>query len=98
MTFDQFMGMVRQLLPTFATLLTTFGIISVAQEASFVSVATTVMGAIGQVLGFYLAWRANSKTSIIASASAMPEVNSNVLANAITDPALKQTAVDNATK
>ena len=96
MTFDQFMGMLRQFLPTIATLLTTLGVISTTQETSFVSVGTIVIGAIGQVAGFIWSLKANSKTSIIASASAMPEVDSNKLATAIVDPELKKTAIENA--
>ncbi len=96
MTLDQWMGLVRQLLPTLATLLTTVGLINASQQADFVSVGMTVVGAVGSVVGFVLAYKANSKESIIASATQMEEVDSKKLAAAITDPNLKDVAVKGA--
>lgn len=98
MTQDQFMGMLRQVLQGGGMLLTTLGFTALA--ASFNNWTTIIMSVAGplfQVVAILWNIKANAKSSIIASATTMPEVDSKKLAEAISDPDLKQVAKTGAT-
>lgn len=98
MTQDQFMGQLRQLIPQVGAILTTLGFTSAAAQLnSYTTVILLVAGPLFQLAGFLWSLKADSKSSIIASATAMPEVDSKKLAAAIADPTLKAVAVDNGT-
>jgi hypothetical protein len=98
MTQDQVMGLLRQFLPIVGTLLVAFKVVPSNDAAQ--TLTADILAAVGAVMALgSFGWTliANSKSSIIKSASAMPEVNSDKLAAAITDPELKQAAKDGAT-
>lgn len=82
MTQDQIMALIRQVIPIIGGLLTALGWMSPETVAKLAGLATQIGGPIVIVAGAIWAFIANSKTSIIASASAMPEVKEIVVADA----------------
>lgn len=94
MTQDQFMGIVRQVLPIIGGLLTALGWLSPETVAQLSGVVAQGAGAVFVLVGLVWAYKANSKSSIIASATQMPEVNSAKLATAVNDPDLKKIAAN----
>lgn len=86
MNSDQIYGLIR-------TILAAIGGLAVGKGWIDSATVTTVAGALATVIvAFWSAW-ANKKANLVASVSAMPEVNSQQLAAAISDPALKTAAV-----
>lgn len=94
MSVDQAMALFRQILPILGALAVSFGWIAPERVAPLMANVLSIAGPAMIFGGAIWAMIANSKTSIIASASAMTEVDSTKLAAAISDPALKQTAKD----
>lgn len=97
MTADQIMGLLRQILPAIGGLAVALGWLTTDQVSHFTSILMQVGGPVLLAASAIWAVIANSKKSIIASATAMPEVDSKKLASAIDDPALKVVAQSNAT-
>lgn len=95
MTSDQIMGLIRQIIPVFAGIAIAFGF-SASSVASWSNTALQIAGPALALGGVIWSLVANSKSSIIKSATAMPEVDSKALAAAISDPDLKQVAKTNA--
>lgn len=85
---NQYMGFVRQMLPTVATILTSLGVISVAQEATIVNIGQTVIGFILSMIGFWWQWKADSVPSITAAMAKLPTTTGI----ATTDPAVAAAA------
>lgn len=85
MTWDQIAGLLRQILPFVGGFAIARGWLNTEQVAGITGAVVTLGGVLWSI-------KANSKGSIIASATKMPEVDSNKLAAAISDPALKQVA------
>ncbi|HUP80487.1 MAG TPA: hypothetical protein VM260_18205 [Pirellula sp.] len=92
MTADQIMGLLRQVLPVLGALAVSFGWIAPDKVAPITANILAVAGPAMMLGGTIWAILANSKTSIIKSATKMDEVDSNKLAAAITDPQLKAVA------
>lgn len=88
-TWDQVSGLLRQVLPFIGGFAVARGWINAEQLAQYIGAIITVGGVIWALV-------ANSKSSIIASATAMPEVDSKKLAAAIDDPKLKDVAANGA--
>lgn len=98
MTQDQMMGLLRQVLPILGTILAALGFGKIAVGiATYTDTIMAIAGSVFNVASIIWALVANSKTSIIKSTSAMPEVDSSKLAAAINDPNLKAAAKDAAT-
>lgn len=85
---DQLMGQVRQLVPWLGTTLVTMGVITSAQSTLYQGIVMLALGVAVNATGLILAYRANTKSSIVASASKMPEMKGMD----ITDPVLAQVA------
>jgi hypothetical protein len=92
MTQDQLMGLIRQLIPVIGGLLVSIGFLSPETVAKLTGLWAQIGGGLVVVIGGIWAYVANSKASIIKSATAMPEVDSTKLQAAIADPALKDAA------
>lgn len=74
MTTDQIMGILRVLLQVLGTLATAFGWIAPDKVASLTAQILAVAGPISVLAGTIWSVIANTKSSIIQSASKMPEV------------------------
>lgn len=96
MTQDQIMALIRQIVPILAGLAIARGY-SQKDVAQWSDLALQIAGPLLAMGGLVWAYIANRKTSIIKSASQMPEVDSKKLAAAISDPNLKQAASQAAT-
>jgi hypothetical protein len=92
MTQDQVMAMLRQVLPFIAGLAAGKGWITTAQASDLMALTFQIAGPLMLVGSAIWSYMANSKTSIIKSATQMQEVDSKKLAAAIKDPDLKQAA------
>lgn len=92
MTQDQVMGIVRQILPFIGGLAVGKGWLTTSQAAELTTLILQIAGPIFIVVSSIWAYKANSKSSIITSATNMPEVDSKKLAAAISDPELKSAA------
>ncbi len=92
MTQDQVMGIVRQVLPFIGGIAVGKGWLTTSQAAELSTLIMQVAGPIFIVGSSIWAFKANSKSSIIASATNMPEVDSKKLAASIADPELKAVA------
>lgn len=88
MTQDQLMGLMRQVIPIVGGLLVSIGFLNPETVAKITGLWAQIGGGVIVVVGGIWAFMANSKSSIIASASAMPEVKSMTL----TDAGLAETA------
>lgn len=89
MTQDQVTGITRQVLQAAGMMATMLGFTAIAGEVQ--GWTPTILASIGPIMQLAaLAWnvKANTKASIVQSASAMPEVKSMT----ITDPALAEAA------
>ena len=91
-TIDQYMGLLRQVIPFIGGLLIAFG-----ANAGWVSGAGTdillVAGPAMTLIGVIWSLVANNNTSIIKAAAKMPETERDGRALIITDPALAQAAI-----
>lgn len=87
MTQDQFMGLLRQVLPIVGSLLVTMGWMTPADEMRWITLAMEVAGPGFIIYGVVWTFIANSKKSILTSAANMPEVKNIVL-----DPNKPQTS------
>jgi hypothetical protein len=85
---DQVAAQLRQFLQIMGTLLTTVGIIKPGIADTWIPIIMQVAGPIMMLASILWSMKANTKASIIQSASAMPEVKSMT----ITDPALAEAA------
>lgn len=93
MTQDQVMGIVRQVLQAVGMLATMLGFTALAGEVQgWTPFILAAVGPVMQLGGLIWNIKANTKSSIIASATNMPEVDSSKLAAAIADPTLKKIA------
>lgn len=93
MTQDQVMGVVRQVLQAVGMLATMLGFTALAGEVQgWTPFILAAVGPVMQLAGLLWNIKANTKSSIIASATSMPEVDSTKLAAAIVDPDLKKVA------
>lgn len=73
MTMDQFVGLVRQLLPFLGGLLIALGV-SQTDSSTLIAKVGEVVGPLATVVGVIWSLVANSKKSILKSASSIPEV------------------------
>lgn len=73
MTTDQVVGLIRQLLPFMGGLLTAFGF-SREDSSSLIANISEILGPSATIIGLIWSYEANSKKSILESASKMPEV------------------------
>lgn len=89
---DQVAAQLRQFLQIMGTLLTTVGVIKPEIADTWVPVIMLIAGPIMQLGSIAWSIKANTKASIILSATQMPEVDSKKLAAAIDDPVLKEAA------
>ena len=92
MTQDQIMSLIRVALQIGGTLATAFGWIAPEKVAVLTSQILSALGPLMIAGGTIWSIISNTKASIIKSASAMPEVNSPLLVDAISDPMLKKAA------
>lgn len=95
MSMDQVMGLLRQLVPVLGGVFVVLGWVPESTIAAIKANLESILAALSALFvggGAIWAAIANSKKSIIASATKMPEVDSKKLAAAIEDPALKATA------
>jgi hypothetical protein len=88
MTQDQVMGIVRWAIPFIGGMAVGKGWLTTAQVGELTNVVLALVGPVMAAGGVIWSIKANSKSSIIQSASAMPEVKSMT----ITDPALAEAA------
>lgn len=88
MTQDQVMGIVRWFVPFVGGIAVGKGYLTTAQLADLTNVILQLVGPLMAAGGVIWSIKANSKSSIIQSASAMPEVKSMT----ITDPKLAEAA------
>lgn len=89
---DQVTAQLRQFLQIVGTLLTTLGIVKPGIADTWIPLLMQVSGPIMMLSSIGWSMIANSKASIIKSATQMPEVDSKKLAAAIDDPVLKEAA------
>ena len=100
-TQDQVMGLLRQLLPLLGGIAVGLGWLTKDEVAGYSALILQSVGPIMIIIGWVLSMIANSKTSILKSAAAMPETR--VVANGATttitihDPDLAQAAAESAT-
>jgi hypothetical protein len=92
MTQDQIMGVVRWAIPFLGGMAVGKGWLTTAQVGELTDAVLGLVGPIMAAAGVIWSIKANSKPSIIASATNMTEVDSKKLAAAISDPALKEVA------
>lgn len=92
MTQDQVMSLVRQIIPFLGGIAVGKGWLTTAQLADLTNLSLQIAGPLFLIVGSILAFIANSKKSIVASATNMPEVDSKKFAASISDPALKEVA------
>lgn len=85
---DQFMGLMRQLLPVLGTLAVTLGWATQETINTWIALILQIVGPLGIIGGVVWSVIANSKSSILQSAAKMPEVKSIT----ITDPNLANAA------
>lgn len=79
MTHDQWMGIIRQILPMIGGLMVALGWMTTDQMNSLVQVIMQIAGPIVTIAGVIWAAIANSKKSILQSAAQMPEVEKIVV-------------------
>lgn len=92
MNSEQVMSMVRLTLSVLGTIAGTLGW---AAPETISTITAQVLAAVGPLMllgGTIWSMIAHTKTSLIEKTSSLPEVNSNKLAAAIEDPALKAAA------
>ena len=97
---DQWFGLLRQVVPILGGMLVALGWVPESVIISIKANMETILAGVSSIIVAASAvWAAiaNSKKSIIASATQMPEVDSQKLAQAIEDPQLKAVAKDMAT-
>lgn len=76
---DQWMGLVRQVLPFLAGVAVAKGWLTADQSVNLVSVILQVAGPFGLVVGGIMSYFANSRHSILTSAAQIPEVKKVVV-------------------
>lgn len=74
MTQDQWMGVLRQILPLFGGVLVTLGLVSQGTINHWIEIAMTIVGPLMTIAGIVWQIVANNKKSILTSAANMPEV------------------------
>jgi hypothetical protein len=74
-TMDQWMGIVRQLVPFASGIAVGKGWLTMDQAGELGGLILQIAGPIGLVVGAIMTYIANSKKSILTSAGKMPEVN-----------------------
>lgn len=89
---DQVAAQLRQFLQITGTVLTTFGVIKSGTADIWIPFIMLLAGPIMQLGSIAWSIKANTKASIIQSATQMPEVDSKKLVAAISDPMLKEAA------
>ena len=99
MTQDQFMAMLRQLLPALGGLALGLGIMSPDQIAKWTSIVLQIAGPLSVLVGVIWAMVANNKSSIVQSVASMPETNvrttpSGKVVIEVDDPNLAAKAVE----
>lgn len=92
MTQDQVMGVLRWFLPFIGGIAVGKGWLTTEQVKDITTIALQFVGPVFAAAGVVWSIKANSKQSIIASTTNMPEVDSKKLAAAIDDPKLKEVA------
>lgn len=93
-TQDQWMGIVRQLVPFAAGMAVGKGWLTADQSNALVALILQIAGPVGLIGGAVMTYYANSKQSILTSAAAMPEVKKVVVDNAEMANAVTSTKVD----
>jgi hypothetical protein len=93
MTMDMAMGLVRQVLPFVGAVAVTLGLVKVDQANELVNQGLAIAGSISTIVGLVWSMKANTKASILQSASNMPEVTQVK----VTDPKLAEQGGDKVT-
>ncbi len=94
MTQDQFLALVRQVIPFLAGMATGYGWLSPAEAASLSTLALSIAGPAFLIGSGIWSFIANSKKSILLSAGQMPEVQKVVMNDAVLAASVPSTKVD----
>lgn len=78
---DQISGQLRQLLQAVGAILTTLGFLAPGVADNWITTIMQVIGPLGMIGGVVWSILSNRKSSIIASASAIPEVKGMTITN-----------------
>lgn len=102
MTQDQFMGLLRQVLPILGTVFTALGWVSAGTSSAWMDLILQIAGPAFVLWGVIWAFIANGKGAITQSVAAMPETSVKPGTNGsavitINDPTLAATAIKAAT-